>query len=384
MDVTEEIRVEAARIPDRLENILTEEATKTALIMPFITALGYDIHDPTEVVPEFTADFGTKKSSRVDYAIMANGKPIMLFECKSATTNLDEEHASQLFGYFAATEARIGILTNGLVYRFHSDLDTAHRMDHTPFLEFNMLDIDDELLEELKRFAKSSFDVDSTRTAAGNLKYNREIRRILSQQLNEPSVDFVKFFMSRISPGKRMGQNAKSKFTQITQDALNQFINDQANYRLKSAMVTERPAHTDSHTEPVGTTDAGNQTSGEKDTGIVTTMEELQGLYIVKAILHDVVDLNRITIWDGEKHCAVLLDGNKRRHICRLWFNKSKKYLGLFDSQVEKRVRIENIEDIYGYAERLKATVARYQKANSTNSRSNMHISEPANMSMRA
>ena len=181
-----------------------------------------------------------------------------------------------------------------------------------------------------------------------------------------------------------MGQYAKSKFTQITRDALNQFINDQANCRLKSAMVAERPAHTDSHTEPAGTTDAGNQTSGEKDTGIVTTMEELQGLYIVKAILHDVVDLNRITIWDGEKHCAVLLDGNKRRHICRLWFNKSKKHLGLFDSRVEKRVRIENIEDIYRYAERLKATVARYQKANSTNSRSNMHISEPAKMSMRA
>lgn len=181
-----------------------------------------------------------------------------------------------------------------------------------------------------------------------------------------------------------MTKSAKSKFTQITRDALNQFINDQVNYRLKSAMVTERLVHTDSLTEPVGTADAKNKTDSGEDTGIVTTMEELQGLYIVKAILHDLVDVKRVTIRDGEKHCSILLDGNQRRHICRLWFDKSKKYLGLFDKRVEKRVPIENIEDIYGYAERLKATVARYQKASSTNSVSNMHIGEPVNVSMGA
>lgn len=170
MDFVEQIRALAAGVPGQLEHIRTEEATKAALIMPFITALGYDIHDPTEVVPEFTADFGVKKSNRVDYAIMSDGKPIMLFECKPADKCLDEEHASQLFAYFAATEARIGVLTNGLVYRFHTDLDTTHKMDSRPFLEFNILDIDDELLEELERFTKSTFDVDSTRKAAGDLK----------------------------------------------------------------------------------------------------------------------------------------------------------------------------------------------------------------------
>ena len=118
MDFIDQIRAFAATVPEKTQYVRTEEATKTALILPFFRALGYDTTDPREVVPEFTADFGTKKSQRVDYAIMKDGKPVMLVECKVAGANLDEEHASQLFQYFAATDARFGVLTNGTVYRF--------------------------------------------------------------------------------------------------------------------------------------------------------------------------------------------------------------------------------------------------------------------------
>jgi len=69
--------------------------------MPFINVLGYDVFDPTEVVPEFTADIGTKKGEKVDYAIMKDGKPIILFECKWSGADLNKEHASQLHRYFS-------------------------------------------------------------------------------------------------------------------------------------------------------------------------------------------------------------------------------------------------------------------------------------------
>ena len=70
---------------------------------------------------------------------MQEGKPIILIEAKSATSDLNDEHASQLFRYFSVTEARFGILTNGLQYRFHSDLEKPNHMDEKPFLIIDML-----------------------------------------------------------------------------------------------------------------------------------------------------------------------------------------------------------------------------------------------------
>ena len=136
MDFIDKIREFASRIPNQLGHIQTEEATKNALVLPFITALGYNVFDPTEVVPEFTADIGTKKGEKVDYAVLKDGKPILLFECKWCGTDLEREHASQLYRYFSVTDGRFGVLTNGIIYRFYSDLEKENKMDEKPFFEF--------------------------------------------------------------------------------------------------------------------------------------------------------------------------------------------------------------------------------------------------------
>ena len=81
MDFADRIRELAGRIPQQLAHIRTEEATKNALVMPFISALGYNVFDPLEVTPELDADVGVKKGEKVDYAILKEGKPIILFEC---------------------------------------------------------------------------------------------------------------------------------------------------------------------------------------------------------------------------------------------------------------------------------------------------------------
>ena len=95
-----------------------EEATRTSFVLPFIQMLGYDIFDPTEVVPEFTADVGIKKREKVDFALIKDGEPIVLIEIKPTGTNLGEEHISQLLRYFGVTNARFSILTDGLTYLF--------------------------------------------------------------------------------------------------------------------------------------------------------------------------------------------------------------------------------------------------------------------------
>ena len=108
MDLTDRIREMSGRIAKRLNSIKTEEATKTALVLPFVThVLGFNVFDPDEVVPEYTADVGTKKGEKVDYAIVANGSPIMIFECKHYGVDLTKEPASQLYRYFSVTEARL-------------------------------------------------------------------------------------------------------------------------------------------------------------------------------------------------------------------------------------------------------------------------------------
>ena len=182
MDFIEKLQALSAKIPRLCEHLQTEEATKNALVMPFIGVLGYDIFDPTEVVPEFIADVGIKKGEKVDYAIKKDGKIIMLIECKHCGGDLSISHASQLFRYFAVTEARIAVLTNGIVYRFFTDLEAPNKMDETPFLEVNMLELSEATVNELKKLTKPSFNIDELMTTAGDSKYTREIKRLLSNR----------------------------------------------------------------------------------------------------------------------------------------------------------------------------------------------------------
>ena len=111
MDFVDQLKQFAKRVESMKDSLQTEEATKTALIMPFFSMLGYDVFNPQEFVPEFTADVGIKKGEKVDYAILKDGEPVILVECKSITENLDR-HDSQLFRYFGTTTAKFAILTN--------------------------------------------------------------------------------------------------------------------------------------------------------------------------------------------------------------------------------------------------------------------------------
>src|SRR6266540_2450875 len=277
MDFIDKIRELSARIPKQLEHIQTEEATKNALIMPFIAALGYNVFDPTEVTPELNADVGIKKGEKVDYAILRDGKPIMLFECKHHAADLSKVHASQLYRYFSVTEARFGVLTNGIVYWFYTDLEAANKMDAKPFFEFNLLDFKEQEAEELKKFSKSAFDLTNILTTASELKYTREIKRILAEQMQEPTDEFVKFFAGQVYTG-RMTQAVREQFAQLTRQALKQFVNDQINERLKTALAgdltlaTEKPADVPA-TITTAATGAPNGVDAGDD-GIMTTEEE--------------------------------------------------------------------------------------------------------------
>jgi predicted type IV restriction endonuclease len=366
MDFIDRIRELSARIPKQLEHIQTEEATKTSLILPFIAALGYNVFDPTEVTPELNADVGIKKGEKVDYAILRDGKPIMLFECKHHAADLGKVHASQLYRYFSVTEARFSVLTNGVVYWFYTDLDAPNKMDSKPFFEFNILDIRDQDVEELKKFSKSAFDLHHILTTASELKYTREIKRIFADQLVEPSDDFVKYFAGQIYSGK-MTQKVREQFGLLTRQALKQYISDQVNERLKTALAVESAPP-----PPIVAPDVAAVTNGEappppaERSSVVTTEEETEAFYIIRAILREVVPVRRVAIRDVQSYCSILLDDNNRKPICRLYFNNAQKSITFFDADKEERVPLAHMDELYKHADRFKATVARYDAAKAT------------------
>lgn len=355
MDFVDQIRALAARLANTKDLVQTEEATKNAMVMPFIQILGYNVFDPLEVTPELIADVGTKKGEKVDYAILQDGKPIILFECKKAGGDLSINHASQLFRYFHVTAARFAILTNGLVYRFFTDLEQPNKMDQKPFFEFDILNFRDRDVDELRKFAKTAFDVETILTTANDLKYTRAIQRLLSEWIAAPPEDFVRLVSSDLLGSRRFTPAIKDQFTLITKRAFDQLIGERINERLKGAMTQEVSLLNDA--------DSRAQVEGELDEAqIVTSAEEIEGFHTVRAILRGSVSPQRIYMRDAQSYCAILLDDNNRKPICRLRFNNPGRLsLGLFnEKKEEQRVAISSVDDIYNYADQLREVLDAY------------------------
>lgn len=347
----------SARAKGKLDHLETEEATKNALVMPMITALGYNIFDPTEVIPELTADVGVKRGEKVDYAIKRDGVVVILIECKSVETALSSDHASQLYRYFSVTDARFAILTNGVDYWFYSDLDDTNRMDSRPFLEFNLFDYTDGDVSELSKFTNQTFDVDSIVSTANDLKYTREIKRIMAKELADPSEDLVRFFAKQVYDGK-LTQAAREQFADFTRRAFRQFISDKVNDRLKSALAGEQETEVqeDSPVDKPGSEDEGDNLSG-----VLTTVDEVEAFHMVKAIVRQVVDPRRVFMRDTKSYCGVLLDDNNRKPICRLHFNTANRKIGVFDEDKnETEIPISDLDDIYELMDILKKTASDY------------------------
>ncbi len=353
MDLIDRLNQISSKITKQKDSIATEEATKTAFIMPFISSLGYDVFDPQEVIPEFTADIGIKKGEKVDYAIAVNGKVSMLIECKMVNAKLDAQYESQLHRYFHATEARIGVLTDGVIYKFYTDLDEPNKMDNKPFLEFSIQQVDELVIAELKKFTKSSFNIDELLSSASEMKYTKSIKNIINEQLTNPSDEFLKFVLNNVYSG-RVTAPVKEQFIPLITRAFQQLINDKLNDRLKSALSIAEPA-------PAPTTEPTPAQELIDENKILTSQEELEGFYIVKSILKDQVDLNRVIYRDTQSYFGILLDDNNRKPIVRLYFNTNKKYISVFTSErKEEKILISVIDDIFEHKERIISSVKNY------------------------
>ena len=356
MDFKDLIKQIGDRVTKLKDQIHTEEATKNAFIMPFLQALGYDVFNPTEVVPEFISDIGLKKGEKIDYAIFREGNPTILVECKHWKENLSI-HDGQLLRYFHVSKAKFGILTNGIIYRFYSDLVAPNKMDEKPFLEFNISEIKDNQIEELKKFHKTVFDAESIVNTASELKYMNELKQLFQQELINPTPDFVKHFAKQVYPSN-ISAKVLEQFTNLTKKSIQQHISDLITERLKTALTKE-----DEATKQQEAIQAEEQAKLE-EVKVITTPEELEAFMIVKTILRQKIGATRVTYRDAQSYFAILLDDNNRRTICRLYLSGAKKFFVTLDDQKKEiKNEISSLDDIFKHSETLFKIVDNYHKS---------------------
>lgn len=356
MDFKDQIKSLADRVQKLKNQVTTEEATKNAFIMPFIRELGYDVFNPLEVIPEFVADVGIKLGEKIDYAILKNSEPILLIECKWHGAPLNINNASQLFRYFHTTTAKFAILTNGIEYKFYTDLVEPNKMDEKPFFVFDITQIKDAQIEELKKFHKTHFDFENIVNTASELKYTNELKKLINNEIANPSPDFVRYFAKQIYPSV-VTQKVLEQFTELTRKSFTQQINDVVTDRLKAALNKE----TEIQQKEIQQDTIGD----ESDSKIITTQEELDAFYIVRAILCSKIKATRVVYRDAQSYFAILLDDNNRKTICRLYLTERRKQIGVFNSEKkETKHDLENLEDIYNYAQNLHEIVEFYDLPN--------------------
>lgn len=265
----------------------------------------------------------------------------------SLDPRLDKAHLAQLYRYFSVTSAKFAILTNGRFFHFHSDLEEPNKLDSRPFFTFDITEPNTQILSELKKFEKAGFDVDGILANAERLKYTSALKAEIAQQIESPSEDFVRLIASGVHEG-RFTAAVIEQYKGLVRSAFREVIRDSVQDRLSSALAkTETVAESQ---------DEAPQSEGE----VVTTEEEVQAFLIVKAIVSNVMKPRRVVMRDQKSYCGILADNNNRRPIARLHFNRSTKYIGLFDGETEDRVAIEAIDDIYLHSERLRQTAIKY------------------------
>ena len=358
MSFEDELKEFTKTIPGKLEHIDSEETTKIALITPFLRLMGYDTTNPAEVKAEYTADVGTKQGAKVDFALIQENEPIIFIECKSAANKLSDENISQLYRYFSITDIQIGILTNGIEYKFFTTGEDNNRMDEKPFLDLDLTNLTKKDIKELEKFKKINFNVDEVVSRADNLKYRNLIKKTLLSEFENPTEDFIKAIGRQVYDGI-LTQNIKEKFGTIITIAINEIINEKINKTLSDAVASNE-----------GKQEQNNEIEDEAEEIIVTTELEREAYFIVKSIVSEIIDANRVAMRDRKHYCNILYDDNQRFPIVRLYFNNQDHLrVEFYDditltkngSKKGDKISIDNVSELYNFKDRILSVIKDYE-----------------------
>lgn len=341
MDFKDNILQLAERIKKQKDAIQTEEATKNAFIMPIITALGYDVFNPFEVVPEMDCDL-TRKGDKIDYAIKKDGRTIILIECKHCKQNLDL-HNTQLSKYYAASNARFGVLTNGIEYRFYADLDKTNIMDEKPFLVVNMLELSDADIEEMKKFHKSCYNESEIFSTAKELQMMIQIKEILAKNFQSPGDEFTRYFVRSLNNGKSTPKLIE-EYRPIVRKSILSVIGGMISGRPDTAILVKEEKTRQAPND-------GMAVIGDKQDAVITR-EETDTYNIIRDVLGEQSEISYtsfkgyLLIWTGHEYwwvCRVSLRPYSKR-ICFVTENRTGY----------KWIQLQSVEDIRNYSNEIR------------------------------
>lgn len=317
----------------------TEEATKTSLILPFFTALGYDTTDPLEVMPE--APCAIKGFDRIDYILAHGGEYRMLVECKHWNENLNK-HVKQLEQYFQAGLkpycTRIGVLTNGIEYRFFADTDRDNIMDDEPFFVFDISHADNDAIERLKMFRRDDFDAEKIIDTARKLKTSAKLHRLVEDELRNPSEELVNLFWYKMGTGKKLSRQQREIFTPLLKAEIYDYTMSRINQALDTQMRIKETCN--------------DETASQSNEAVTI-------LSVFHDILKDIVDTDRVSIEKTYDYYAIRLDNSQWLPICKVRLNPRSKFIWVgrywppskkFYASWNHREPIKDAEDIRLYA----------------------------------
>lgn len=335
MTFIDEIKQFSQKITVIKHSLKTEEATKTSLILPFIQILGYDVFNPFEVIPEFTADVGIKKGEKVDYAIMQNNEPIIIIEAKECSSDLGIKNLNQLYRYFSSTKAKFGILTNGIIYKIYTDLDKPNIMDSIPFLEIDLLNITNKEIIELNRFAKEVFDIKQILNSASELRYKRLIKKVLIEQIQNSSESFINAVLNKDIYCGITNQNIINKFEIIVKNSFDDYVHEFIDKKLQNILDNSNQLN---KIENIGKRidKVGNQE---------LTSEEFETLSYIKNMIKGAVDEELLIMKKIENHACLQVGDNVGKWICRILITQNNKTF------IIHKFKEETYEDTYFYTD---------------------------------
>ncbi len=335
MGLSEDLRQLSEQVRKRQVFINGEEATKQALILPFLQALGYDIYDPTETQPEYVADFAKKRGGvmeKVDYALHLKGQPALFIECK-ATDAAPEDHDGQLARYFNATPSvRIAVVTNGIRYRFFTDLQSPNVMDASPFMEFNILSFTEREVELLRPFTKEAFDATSIQGHAEEIIFVDKVTALINELLRNPSESFVRFLLAEVElVSGRVTKNVVERFIPIVKKAIQTTLLDMMTKSIQQEIAqpnaqaaSTTPASQPSPAEALQkTAEAAENAAG---TQLETTEVELEIFRIVQRMCAESALKQAINYKDSTSYFGINL-GKVTSWFLRAFTNGKKKSL---------------------------------------------------------
>jgi hypothetical protein len=315
--MNEEIITLANKIKEYKSVVLSEEATKMAFILPFISMLGYDVFNPTEVIPEVECDI-SKRSDRIDYAVFIDRKPAFLVECKAAGISLNG-YVNQAAKYFVASRARFIILTNGIDYWFFTDLKDRNLMDEKPFFTINLLNANYRDMKFMEKFSRDNFNESALSQSARIVSHRQELRDEINSILSSPSDDFIRMVVSKFYDGV-ITKSVIDEFAPLVCEAISDFAG--RDNVLPNTVV-----------------------SREQD----QVMKDISDAFdIIKSIILDFDNSQEVVykVFKTNVRIAIL---NKWHYVCKLDFTDSRKRIGfpVGDYKHIEWVTISDISEIY-------------------------------------